>query len=169
MDRINQIYAELGSHYSAIKSLTRELKNLDVSTNPMLNSYDIGAVVCDYFEIDMGDVYKKCRKSEYAVTRHIIRKFLNEYTPMTLNQIAKATGAKDHTTVINSLRIVKKQLFTDKDFRNNVHNIRETLNHLANVKLKNFKPMSFDQLKAKFDSERGENFECPYNEHTCNL
>jgi hypothetical protein len=28
--------------------------------------------------------------------------------------------------------------------------------------------MSFDQLKAKFDAERGEDFECPYNEETCN-
>jgi chromosomal replication initiation ATPase DnaA len=169
MDRINEIYAELGSHYSAIKSLTRELKTMEMCTTPQLHSYDISKVVCDYFEIELEEVMNRSRKRECAMTRHIIRYFYNEYTTMTLNQVAKATGAKDHTTIIHSIKVVRDLMFSDRHFRRNIEDIRHTLNQLAENKSATYKALSFKDLQDAIDAERGEDFECPYNEETCNL
>jgi chromosomal replication initiation ATPase DnaA len=169
MDRINEIYAELGSHYSAIKSLTKELKTMDVFTTPQLHSYDICKVVCEYFEIELEEVMSRSRKRESAITRHIVRYFYSEYTAMNLNQIAKVTFATDHTTVIHSIKTVNKLVLKeDRHFRRNIEDIRHTLNQLAENKSATYKALSFKDLQDAIDAERGEDFECPYNEDTCN-
>ena len=62
-----------------------------------------------YFEVDLRE---KTRKQIYVVPRQICQKILYEYSNMSLKQIAQAfrPAINDHTTVINSIRIITDRI-----------------------------------------------------------
>jgi chromosomal replication initiation ATPase DnaA len=63
----------------------------------------------EYFEVDL---VKKTRKQIYVVPRQIAQKVLYEFSDMSLQDIADAfnPAISNHTTVINSLRIIKDRI-----------------------------------------------------------
>lgn len=63
----------------------------------------------EYFEVDLRE---KTRKQIYVVPRQICQKILYEYSRMSLQDIADALNPaiSNHTTVINSLRIIKSRI-----------------------------------------------------------
>lgn len=63
----------------------------------------------EYFEVDLRE---KTRKQIYVVPRQICQKILYEYSSMSLKDIANALNPaiSNHTTVINSLRIIKNRI-----------------------------------------------------------
>jgi chromosomal replication initiation ATPase DnaA len=62
-----------------------------------------------YFEVDLRE---KTRKQIYVVPRQICQKILYEYSSMSLKDIADAfnPAISNHTTVINSLKIIKNRI-----------------------------------------------------------
>jgi chromosomal replication initiation ATPase DnaA len=63
----------------------------------------------EYFEVDLR---KKTRKQTHVVPRQICQKILYEYSNMSLKDIADKfnPAISNHTTVINSLRIIKNRI-----------------------------------------------------------
>lgn len=63
----------------------------------------------EYFEVNLRE---KTRKQTYVVPRQICQKILYEYSNMSLKDIANAfnPAISNHTTVINSLRIIKNRI-----------------------------------------------------------
>lgn len=63
----------------------------------------------EYFEVDLR---KQTRKQIYVVPRQIAQKILYEFSDMSLKDIADAfnPAISNHTTVINSLRIIKDRI-----------------------------------------------------------
>ena len=63
----------------------------------------------EYFEVDLRE---KTRKQTHVVPRQICQKILYEYSNMSLKDIADSLNPaiSNHTTVINSLRIIKNRI-----------------------------------------------------------
>lgn len=63
----------------------------------------------EYFEVDLRE---KTRKQTHVVPRQICQKILYEYSNMSLKDIADSfnPAISNHTTVINSLRIIKNRI-----------------------------------------------------------
>lgn len=80
-------------------------------------------IVCDYFEIPLERIFKKSRKKELVLGRHVICFLLFKYSKLSKTDIAKFVN-KDHTTVINGLRTLQDLMDTEKGVREDVENIR---------------------------------------------
>lgn len=171
MDR-KDIYKAIKQHYKAINVLTLELKKLDI-TYQHLTPEEIISAVCKYFGTTPEKVIVKKRTRDIVKIRHLIRYFLRSYTNLSLNEVSEITRSKEeignHSTVMHSLQCVNDWIDVDKELRAIVESLRLVINSMAVEKTERVQHLTFEELKAKFDSERGENYECPYNEETCNL
>lgn len=63
-------------------------------------------VVCEVCAVPISLVYTKTRKKEVVTARHLISYYAKICCGMTLVAIGERIGGKDHTTVINSIRVV---------------------------------------------------------------
>jgi chromosomal replication initiator protein len=68
----------------------------------------IEAIICSIRKQDPNKVYRKTRKREIVITRHLIAYYAKICTGMTLKQIGTRMGGKDHTTVIHSIEKVNE-------------------------------------------------------------
>jgi len=171
MDR-KLIYTEINEHYKAITKLTLELKRVDV-TYQHLTPTEIISAICKYFGTTPELIFVKKRNREKVKVRHLARYFLKHYTRLSLKEIAHKTMSINekcnHTTIMHSVQTVNDWIDVDREMRAIVESIRLLINGMAIEKTERTQHLTFEELKAKFDAERGENFECPYNEETCNL
>lgn len=83
----------------------------------------IKRIVCDYFELSLEDIVKKCRKREIVKARQIAMYFAKKMTGFTLAKIGKEIGRKNYATVIHSHNTVKDLMDTDKNYNGNVSEI----------------------------------------------
>lgn len=67
---------------------------------------------------------EQTRRKKVVYARHAACFFLREFTTMTLEDISNSMGNKDHSTVINSIKVFKNLIETDEDYKNKVDNIR---------------------------------------------
>lgn len=58
--------------------------------------------VLNYFKMDLQTLTKKCRKREIVYAREVCMWMLRKHTAMSLLEIGKLLGGKDHTTVIHA-------------------------------------------------------------------
>lgn len=65
---------------------------------------------CKYCQVHKTDLLSRNRFSTIAVARHLARYYMRQKTYLSYRQIAEATGAKDHTTAMNSINYVSDQL-----------------------------------------------------------
>lgn len=62
-------------------------------------------------------VTKKGKKREVMNAKHLSRFFIHNFTTITLESNAHKTGAEDHSSTINSFRVVSDLCDTEKEFR----------------------------------------------------
>ena len=63
-----------------------------------------------------------------ANARQIAMYLIRRMTKMTLSDIGREFGGKDHTTVLHSLRKVEKQMNADPSFRETINEITTNIN-----------------------------------------
>lgn len=80
-------------------------------------------VIEEYFDIPFETIKSKSRVFAIRYPRHLTAYFCNKHLTMTLEQIAKYVGVKDHTTVINSLKTIDDWLFSDEKVKKDVLSI----------------------------------------------
>lgn len=98
--------------------LARQLIDRFVSSSIQEVSVDyIVNVVCGYQDIAIEDFYSKSKKRELVQARQLAMHFAKKYTKLSLAEIGKQCGGKDHATVIHALKTVTNLLETDKQFR----------------------------------------------------
>ncbi len=60
-----------------------------------------------YFGMTLEDVKGQSRKREIVLCRHFCMAILRATTPMSINNIARYFGGRDHSTIIHALRMVQ--------------------------------------------------------------
>ena len=95
---------------------------------------DIFHMVIKYFDRSYEEIVSPRRLAEYAEVRSVIANLLREMTTLSLPEIGKVLGGRDHTTVLHHLRLKtdKKRFWKEgsrtwKHYDNLVGRVKEEL------------------------------------------
>ncbi len=86
------------------------------------------STVCEQYGIKQDDIISKKRNKEIVLPRQIIMYLAREYTDAPLEEIGKALGKKDHTTVMSGVNKIKELLNGDNDVSRTIDVINKKLN-----------------------------------------
>ena len=86
------------------------------------------STVCEQYGIKQEDVTSKKRHKEIVLPRQIIMYLSREYTESPLEEIGRALGKKDHTTVMSGINKIKDLLEGDNEVSRTVDIIKKKLN-----------------------------------------
>ena len=88
---------------------------------------DIVRVVADHYRVSVMHMLSRRRQKCLMRPRHVAMYLARELTPVSLMQIGRIMGGRDHTTVMNGFEKINRLLQTDTDLRQKVANIRYVL------------------------------------------
>ncbi len=77
---------------------------------------NIQKIVCDFFNIKLSDIKAKKRTKEVALPRQIAMCLCKQLTNLSLSDIGKNFGGKDHATVIYACKQVEEKRAKDASF-----------------------------------------------------
>ncbi len=83
----------------------------------------IQKVVCEHFALKLADMKAKKRTKEVALPRQIAMYLSKQMTSMSLNDIGKNFGGKNHATVIYSCKQVEDKRGKDEAFNGMIENL----------------------------------------------
>ena len=83
----------------------------------------IQKIVCDYFGIKMIDMKAKKRTKEVALPRQVAMYLTKQLTEMSLSDIGKGFGGKDHATVIYACKQIEEKRAKDEVFNRMAENL----------------------------------------------
>lgn len=85
------------------------------------------AAVCDKYHVKARDLIGKSRKRELVILRQLVMFLAKKYTSMSVTQIGRDMGGRDHSTVLHSCDMVERRLASDKDYRLEIEKFEATL------------------------------------------
>ena len=77
----------------------------------------IAELICETYGITPSDLISHSRKQNITFGRHVFCYLVYKYLSYSMSAIGKYLGGRDHTTILNSIRIVNNMCLTDMDFR----------------------------------------------------
>jgi len=83
----------------------------------------IQKVVCEHFALKLADIKAKKRTKEVALPRQIAMYLSKQLTSLSLNDIGKNFGGKDHATVIYSCKQTEDKRTKDEAFNRMIENL----------------------------------------------
>lgn len=92
-----------------------------------LSFCEILEMVCENYGVKAKDVCSKSRKGNIASVRHIVCYLGQKFTEVSLSQIGRELGGRDHSTILHSCKKIERQFATDATFREEIENIELTL------------------------------------------
>jgi chromosomal replication initiator protein len=87
----------------------------------------IQKVVCEHFAIKISDMKAKKRTKEVALPRQIAMYLSKQLTNLSLNDIGKNFGGKDHATVIYACKQTEEKRLQDEAFNRMIENLLRKL------------------------------------------
>ena len=106
----------------ALKDIIYPDKPKEVTPQLIIN------VVAEHFGVKAEDIASKKRNSEFVIPRQVVMYMCRELTSVSLQNIGKYVGKKDHTTVINGIEKTKERMETNEEFRNKIEIIKKKIN-----------------------------------------
>lgn len=100
------------------------LAEVDYSEFRVINSRNIINLCEKHFEVEFNT---KSRKNKFVVAKHIARYLLSKYTKLSYEQITEKTGCINHTSVINSKKVVQNWFDTNDRRAFHIYNLEEEL------------------------------------------
>lgn len=78
---------------------------------------DIVRKVCAHYGVKLCDLLSKSRRQTIVQARQLAMYLSHKYTDLSLSQIGRRIGGRDHSTVLHSCAQVERRVATDKGFR----------------------------------------------------
>ncbi len=85
-------------------------------------------VVAEHFGVNPEDITSQKRNSDFVLPRQISMYLCRNIIGMSLADIAKLLGKKDHTTVIHGIKKITTELETDEDLKGKIDIIKKKIN-----------------------------------------
>ena len=120
--RLNKVELTLPLAEEALKDVIYPNKPKEITPSLIIN------VVAEHFGVRPDDISSKKRNSEFVQPRQVVMYLCRELTDVSLNNIAKLLGKKDHTTIIHGINKVEAELSTNEEFSNKLEIIKKKLN-----------------------------------------
>jgi len=109
---------------SVMSSIVSDSKKFEQRT---LNASHIQEVIIRYFSLKEQDLMSKSRKKDISIARQMAMYFCQEYTDLSLKNIGKIFGNRDHTTVIHAVRTVKSKINSELGYKETINQIKREL------------------------------------------
>lgn len=88
---------------------------------------DVIDAVCEHFDVAEKDIQGRRRTKAIVLPRQIAMYLMREETQLSLEEIGRAVGGRDHTTVLHGIKKIEAVLEEDVQIRTRVMDIRESL------------------------------------------
>ena len=122
----------------AFASLTAQDINLDLASEVLSSFFqadakrptriaDVMTLVASYYDMTVDQLKSKKRTKDLALARQVAMFVAREKTGASLNQIGRAFGNRDHTTVLHACQKIKGKLEEQPAFRGEVKDIFDNL------------------------------------------
>ncbi len=107
----------IGAAQNAIKDILSENQPIPVTIEKIINE------VARTYNITPADIRSRKRSSNISTARMTAMHVVHEITGMTMQEIGREFGGRDHSTVVYSLSEVEKKIATDPRFKEIVEDI----------------------------------------------
>lgn len=84
-------------------------------------------IVADYYNVTPSQITSKVRTGQLALARHIAMYLVKKHLDMPLTKIGELFGGKDHTTVINGIKKVEKELKTNEQLKKAIEELEQRI------------------------------------------
>ncbi len=105
----------------ALKNLIKE------EEEKVLTIEEIQKAVAAFYNIKLTDLRSKRRHKTVALPRQVAMFLAREYGRFSFPEIGYYFGGKDHSTAIHAVKKIEKELSTNRELKNSVNAIKETL------------------------------------------
>ena len=85
-------------------------------------------MVAEHFSVTADDITSKKRNSEFVLPRQVVMYLCRNMLDISLTNIGKILGKKDHTTIIHGIKKIEEDLLTNEELKNKIDIIRKKLN-----------------------------------------
>ena len=111
------------------------VQNFTQHTSTEINIENIQQLVAEYFHLDVNTMLGKSRKRNIVIARQLGMYFAKQMTDLSLKDIGRHFGNREHTTVLHALKTVNDLAETDPAFATMLSGLQHKLeNSLVNVK-----------------------------------
>lgn len=116
------------------QEITTELAKQIIGTNDDIDTVDddemvdkILDLVCNHYDLEVDDVKSSCRKRPVSEARQIAMYLTRAHTKLSLNDIGRKIGKRDHTTVLYACNEVLNQMTINPLLCDKVHKFERML------------------------------------------
>lgn len=120
-------YCELTDTPLSLEVAKEVLKDFITEEDKPLTIDTIQKAVCDYFGLKIQDLKSKRRTKELVVARQVAMYITKQGTKLSLSEIGKHFGGKEHATVIYACRQIEEKRSKEEDLNKAIENIYRRL------------------------------------------
>ncbi len=85
-------------------------------------------IVAEHYDLTSQEIFSKNRTAKIAYARHIAVYLCKKVLGMSNTEIGKSFGGRDHTTILNSINRIEKEIKTDPVLEDNIKMIEKKIN-----------------------------------------
>ena len=85
-------------------------------------------MVAEHFGVTSTDILSKKRNSEFVLPRQVVMYLCRNMLDISLSNLAKILGKKDHTTIIHGINKIEEELSTNEELKNKIEIIKKKIN-----------------------------------------
>ncbi|HEY7713139.1 MAG TPA: chromosomal replication initiator protein DnaA [Candidatus Binatia bacterium] len=122
----------------AFASLTKATITVDLAKDVLRNTLNnarreitvenIQKMICDYFNVKLGDLKAKRRTQSIALPRQVAMYLCRKYTDASFPGIGDKFGGRDHSTVIHASKTIERKIKEDQNMQITIEKLERSLN-----------------------------------------
>ena len=119
--KLNKVNLTMELAEEALKDVIYPDKPKEVTPQLIIN------VVAEHFGVKPEDITSKKRNAEFVQPRQVVMYLCRELCDMSLANIGKLLGKKDHTTIIHGIKKINEEMVDNPEFKNRIDTIRKKI------------------------------------------
>ena len=120
IENTSEITLELAE--DALKDIIHPNQPKEITPNLIIE------MVAEHFEVTSADILSKKRNSEFVLPRQVAMYLCRNMLDISLSNLAKILGKKDHTTIIHGINKIEDELLTNEELKNKIEIIKKKIN-----------------------------------------
>lgn len=119
--KLNKVAPSLSLAEEALKDIIYPDKPKEITPQLIIN------VVSEHFGVNPEDITSKKRNSEFVIPRQVVMYLCRELTDISLVNIGKLLGKKDHTTIMHGVTKISEELTNNAELKNKIETIKKKI------------------------------------------
>ncbi|MCR5594582.1 MAG: chromosomal replication initiator protein DnaA [Lachnospiraceae bacterium] len=119
--KLNNVDINIENAEEALKDIIYPDKPKDITPSYILKT------VCDAYNVSEEDVASKKRNAELVEPRHIVMYLCRDITDVSLSDIGKLLGKKDHTTIMHGCKKIESDMANNEELAQKIKSIKNRI------------------------------------------